>query len=98
MAATPATLETLANQLEFHDRILSDEHQQFLGCARDWAADRTSMAELLAALKSIAGVLTWNECAQATPQVRLTKAEISNALDSTVGFARAAIAKAEGKS
>jgi hypothetical protein len=54
-----------------------------------------SQTEALAALQKIAALKTWNECAQAVPQVRLSKAEISNLLDQTILDARAAIAKAE---
>lgn len=55
------------------------------------AAERQRAEQYRKALVSISGLLTWNECATATPQVRLTKAEISNALDSTINFARAAL-------
>lgn len=50
---------------------------------------------MLATLRKIASFQTWNECAQATPQVRLSKAAISNLLDRAILDARAAIAKSE---
>lgn len=54
--------------------------------------------DLFAALGDIARVATWNECATAEPQIRMSKADISNALDFCITQARAAIAKATGES
>jgi hypothetical protein len=54
--------------------------------------------DMLAALHEISGLMTWNECTQSAPQIRQTKAEISNALDRCIGLARAAVAKAKSRS
>lgn len=44
-------------------------------------------------LASIGVRKTWNECAQATPQIRQTKADISNELDACIEIARAALSR-----
>ena len=43
------------------------------------------------ALQKIAKLATWNECATAEPQVRPTKADISNSLDFAITTARDAL-------
>ena len=55
----------------------------------------TPESDFLAALKEIAAMQTWNENARATPQVRLSKADISNLLDRAITTARSAISAAK---
>lgn len=50
---------------------------------------------LLDAMRTIAAMKTWKECMQATPQIRHTKADISNLLDLAIEIARAEVARAE---
>ncbi len=48
---TPAELETLANRLEFQDRILSDEYQDLLRFATAWKESERQRAEAFALLR-----------------------------------------------
>ncbi len=66
----------------------ADEYLDRIQIESELRAERDAYRQ---ALGMIAKLATWNECATAEPQVRQTKADLSNTLDHAIQCARVAL-------